>query len=55
MSLLVYSTEECFIELFCEVRSAQGQTNKIPKGRRKHQVGSHLDLMQYVTEVRVRS
>ncbi|XP_044170872.1 uncharacterized protein LOC122955171 [Acropora millepora] len=26
-----------FIDLFCEVLSSQGQTNKIPKGRRKHQ------------------
>ena len=39
MSLLVYSAAEFFIDLFCEVWSSQGQTNKIPKGRREHQVG----------------
>ncbi|XP_044180062.1 uncharacterized protein LOC122961515 [Acropora millepora] len=37
MSLLVYSAAEFFIDFFCEVWSSQGQTNKIPKGRRKHQ------------------
>ena len=38
MTQLVYSAAEFFIDLFCDVWGTLGQTNSIPKGRRKNQV-----------------
>ena len=38
MAGLIFTAAEFLIELFCEVWATQGQTNKIPKGRRKFQV-----------------
>ena len=39
MAQLVHSAAEFLIDLFCDVWNSLGQTNKIPKGRRKNQVG----------------
>lgn len=41
MSQLVFTAAEFLVDLFCEVWATQGQTNKIPKGRRKYQVGKY--------------
>ena len=41
MSQLVFTAAEFLVHLICEVWATQGQTNKIPKGRRKYQVSKY--------------